>query len=178
VTELLLIGGRSGVGKTTVGFEVSAQLQRADVAHCLVDGDHLGFAYPKPKDDPHGTRLTQANLAALWQNCRALGYTRLIYVNSVCVLPDEQAWISAVVGAQEARSVLLTADDISVAERLGHRELGSELAAHLRRSARTSTRLERSCPPAVTRVPTADVSVQAVAAEVLSLVDWTRSRPA
>ena len=45
--EVLLIAGCSGSGKTSVSFEVSDQLQKADVAHCLVDGDNLDTAYPK-----------------------------------------------------------------------------------------------------------------------------------
>lgn len=52
--EVLLIGGRSGVGKTSVAFEVSELLQGADVAHCLIDGDNLDAAYPTTPDDPHG----------------------------------------------------------------------------------------------------------------------------
>jgi adenylate kinase family enzyme len=35
--EALLIGGRSGVGKTTVGWEISAQLQVLRIAHCLIE---------------------------------------------------------------------------------------------------------------------------------------------
>jgi ABC-type dipeptide/oligopeptide/nickel transport system ATPase subunit len=50
--EALLIGGRSGVGKSTVGWEVSAQLQDRSVAHCLIEGDFLDQAYPPPEGDP------------------------------------------------------------------------------------------------------------------------------
>ena len=87
--EVLLIAGRSGSGKTSVSFEVSDQLQKADVAHCLVDGDNLDTAYPKPAADPHGIRLTEANLTALWRNYTAVGQHRLIYVNTVSVLEYE-----------------------------------------------------------------------------------------
>ncbi len=34
--EVLLIAGRSGVGKSTVAWEVSAVLRAAGAAHCLV----------------------------------------------------------------------------------------------------------------------------------------------
>ena len=37
--EVLLIGGRSGVGKSTLGWEVSRQLQEAGAAHCHIEGD-------------------------------------------------------------------------------------------------------------------------------------------
>ena len=59
--EVLLLAGRSGSGKTSVSFEVSDQLQKADVAHCLVDGDNLDTAYPKPA---HGH-------VPSWPSCRS-----------------------------------------------------------------------------------------------------------
>ena len=44
---------------------MSDRLQAAGVAHCLIDGDNLDAAYPKPQGDPTGKGLTEANLAAL-----------------------------------------------------------------------------------------------------------------
>ena len=44
--EALLIGGRSGVGKSTVAWEASAQLQECSVAHCFIEGDFLDQAFP------------------------------------------------------------------------------------------------------------------------------------
>ena len=40
--EVLLIGGRSGAGKTTVGWEVAARLRAAAVPHAIVEGDFMG----------------------------------------------------------------------------------------------------------------------------------------
>ena len=37
--EVLLIGGRAGVGKSTVGWEISDRLRHAEVAHALIEGD-------------------------------------------------------------------------------------------------------------------------------------------
>jgi molybdopterin-guanine dinucleotide biosynthesis protein len=83
--EVLLIAGRSGSGKTSVSYEVSDQLHAAGVAHCLVDGDNLDTAYPKPAGDAHGIGLTEANLTALWHNYSAIGQRHLVYVNTVSV---------------------------------------------------------------------------------------------
>lgn len=125
----LLIGGRSGVGKTTVSYEVSEILRHHDVEHVLVDGDNLDAAHPKPR----GSDLTEANLAALWRNYRALGHQRLIYVNTVSVL--EEAMIRRALGERMSLSdILLTADDATVGRRLGQREIGSALDIHLERS--------------------------------------------
>jgi len=77
----LLIGGRSGVGKTSVGFEIHAQLEAAGVSHAVIDGDFLDMAYPPPWEH----KLAERNLAVLWANYRTVGYRRLIYTqNDVC----------------------------------------------------------------------------------------------
>lgn len=68
--EALLIGGRAGVGKTTVGWEVSAQLQVLRIAHCLIEGDNLDRAFPAPADDPARTKMTEANLRSRRGNHR------------------------------------------------------------------------------------------------------------
>jgi N-acetyltransferase len=47
-TELLLLGGRSGVGKSTVAGELHHLLAQADVKHALIEGDSLDLAYPAP----------------------------------------------------------------------------------------------------------------------------------
>lgn len=54
-TEVIFIGGRSGVGKSSVDAEVSQILARADIRHAFIEGDNLDQAYPV--DD--GVRLTQ-----------------------------------------------------------------------------------------------------------------------
>jgi adenylylsulfate kinase-like enzyme len=55
-TAALLIGGRCGVGKATVGLEVSARLQAAEVAHALVNGNYLDHVHPAPRAIRRGRR--------------------------------------------------------------------------------------------------------------------------
>lgn len=71
-SEVAFIGGSSGVGKTSVGFEMHAQLRANDVAHCVIDGDFLDLAHPTPWE--HG--LAERNRSAMWANYQALGYNR------------------------------------------------------------------------------------------------------
>src|ERR1017187_7381915 len=107
--EVLLIAGRSGSGKTSVSYEVCDQLQAANVAHWLADGDNLGHTvYPKPAGGPPGIGLTEANLTALWHNYTAIGRHRVIYVNTVSVLEYEMV-IRSLGGAARAIRVILTA---------------------------------------------------------------------
>lgn len=154
-----------------MGWEVSAQLQAAEVAHCLVEGDNLDQAFPAPRDDPHRSRMTEANLAAIWGNYAALGYRRLIYTNTVSVLePDLIA--RAMGGAPRIVGVLLTADDATARRRLGGREIGSQLDAHVSRSTRMARHLQDTAPPSVVRVPTGGRAVADIARDVIVVTGW------
>lgn len=170
--QVLLLGGRSGAGKTSVAHEVSARYQQTGVAHCLVDGDNLDAAYPKPHDDQHGSGLTEANLRAVWATYSAAGYRRLLYVNTVSVL--ERAMIARAVGGTTCcRGVLLTATDSTARQRLTGREIGTELDVHLERSTRMADHLDRYVQEWVLRVPTDGRSVSDIAREVMCSTGWS-----
>jgi energy-coupling factor transporter ATP-binding protein EcfA2 len=171
--EVLLVGGRSGAGKTTVAYAVSALLRERGVAHCHVEGDNLSAAYPKPDSDPRGSLLTEANLSALWRNYAALGYGRLVYVNTVSVLESTMV-VRALGGAARVVGVLLTAEDGEVERRLGTRERGPELAAHLERSRRAADMLSEQSPAGTHVVPTDARTPEAVAEQVVRLSGWAR----
>ncbi|HYQ77424.1 adenylyl-sulfate kinase [Cellulomonas sp.] len=169
--EVLLVAGRSGSGKSSVAFELSARWQRSGLAHCLVDGDNLDAAYPKPPSDPRGTALTEANLRAVWGVYAAAGYRRVVYVNTVSVLERELV-TRALGGRARVSGVLLTASAPTIRERLGAREVGSELRAHLDRSAAAAELLDRAAGPWVTRVATDGRTVADLAATVAAASGW------
>ncbi len=165
--EVLLIAGRSGVGKTTVSYEVSECLRVHDIPHALVDGDNLDAVYP-PVDGP---ALTERNLAAIWKNYRLLGHDRLIYVNTVSVLED--AMIRRAIDEDVRISgVLLQSTDAAALERLARREIGTTLDVHLERSAAASALLEADAPAWVHRVPTDGRTVRQIAVSILHLTEW------
>lgn len=83
MTEVLLIGGRSGAGKTSVAVELHSLLAARSVRHALIEGDTLDLAWPWPPD------LAYENLAAIWSNYASRGYSRLIYTNTNSVLDSE-----------------------------------------------------------------------------------------
>jgi len=170
--EALLIGGRSGAGKTSVGYEVSVQLDAAGVAHCHVEGDNMAAVFPPPPGDPYRSKLTEANLAAIWRNNAALGYRRLIYTNTVSVLEPDMI-VRAMGGAARIIGVLLTAHDTTARRRLAAREIGSQLDTHVARSAVMARRLEAAAPPWVVRVPTDGRSVSDIAREVIAATAWS-----
>jgi predicted kinase len=170
--SLLLIGGRSGVGKSSVGWEASAQLQAAGVAHCFIEGDFLDQAYPAPAGDPNRTELTRSNLTALWRNYAELGYRRLIYTNTVSVLERELV-ADAMGGDVSVTAVLLTAGDAVANQRLSGRETGSRYEDHVARGEAAAKHLEAAAPAWVVRLATDGRSVVEVARDVVGLTGWT-----
>ena len=173
VPEALLIGGRSGVGKSTVGAEVSAQLNAAGVAHVLVEGDFVGCVNPPPADDPHRSLITERNLTAMWANFAALGHHRLVYTNTASVLSSEDGMFTRALGGRARLvRVLLTASDETARERLSAREIGGELELHITRSAAAATRLAAYAPLGTITVRTDGRRVPDIAREAIAATGW------
>jgi hypothetical protein len=176
--EALLIGGRAGVGKTTVGWEVAARLRAARVPHAIVEGDYLGQVYPPPPEDPGRPGLVERNLTALWANFAELGHRRLIYTNTLSVLPETAGMFERAMGAGvRIVRVLLTASDRTAGDRLTGRELGSELAREVAASAHKARLLDERVPADTIRVPTDARPVPAIAADVLAATGWLPPPP-
>ncbi len=145
-SQVVFIGGRSGVGKSAVAAEMSHQLAGADVQHCLIEGD-LDLAHPTPWEQGHP--LPEMNLAAMWRNYTLFGYRRLIYTNTAAVQEEVMETLVRSMGDQpKATAVLLTATDASALERLRRREVGSDLDAHVERSTAAAARLIPAGSPA------------------------------
>jgi adenylylsulfate kinase-like enzyme len=75
---ILVLCGATGVGKSTVGFEVYRRTLRAGPAAAYVDLDQVGFCRPLPAGDTGGHRMKARNLAAMWHTYRAAGAQCLI----------------------------------------------------------------------------------------------------
>ncbi|RJQ73877.1 hypothetical protein D5S17_24725 [Pseudonocardiaceae bacterium YIM PH 21723] len=168
----MLLAGRSGSGKSTVGYEVSALLEAQQVTHCLLEGDYLDHAWPEPPNS-----LLEANLAAIWRNYTELGYRRLVYTNSACILVPDM-FRRALGAPLRIIPVLLTASDESVLARLSAREIGSGLDSHVRRSAHLARVLESAAPPDTVRIPTDNRPIPEIAHDVVAVTGWPRVSPA
>jgi len=173
--EVLLIGGRAGVGKTTVGWEVSAQLRAAAVSHAIVEGDFMGQVHPAPEGDPDRSQIVETNLTAVWANYRQLGYRRLIYTNTLSVLPSTTGMFERAMGADvRIVRVLLTANHRTVAERLVSREIGSELEETLMSSTYRAGLLAEQVSPDTLRIATDQRRVTEIARDVVAATGWCR----
>ncbi len=167
-THVIFIGGRSGVGKSSVAAEASQILARADIRHAVIEGDNLDQAYPQPWRD--GIDLAEQNLAAMWKNYRAIGYSRLIFTNTVSVM--QITALSAALGVDtRASAILLTATDATAAHRLAQREIGTALEEHIDRSNAAARKLD-AADSTVSRIATDDRSVAEIAHDVLVRAGW------
>ncbi|MFJ2701916.1 AAA family ATPase [Streptomyces sp. NPDC087428] len=172
-SEVLLIGGRAGVGKTTAAWEVSARLREAGTPHTVIDGDFMGQVHPAPENDPHRAQITERNLTAVWSNFADLGHRRLIYTNTVSVLAESAPMFERAMGAGvRIVRILLTASDETTAQRLTGREIGSELEHELRRSARKARLLDEQAPADTVRVATDGRTVVDIAHEIVAATGW------
>ncbi len=109
-SHVLLIGGRSGVGKSTIAAETHRQLSEHGVRHAWIEGDNLDMAFPVPWEQ--GYNLAEANLAVMWSNYRAHGYRRLIYVNPASVFADVIDALTTAMGDDPmVTGVLLSSSD-------------------------------------------------------------------
>jgi ABC-type glutathione transport system ATPase component len=166
-SHLVVLGGRSGVGKTSTAHALHALLRTHDVRHAVVEGDYLDLAWPPPWE--HGLDLR--NLAAVWANYRTLGYRRLVYTNTVSVLAAE-ALAAAMGDSPVVTAVLLTGPDDVVDARLATRESGEELRAHRERSAAAARRLDAEAPAGTHRLATEGLTPEQLAVRVRALAGW------
>jgi ABC-type glutathione transport system ATPase component len=170
-SELLVIGGRSGVGKSTAALALHELLAADGLQHAVIEGDYLDLAEPAPHLAHPLARLAERNLAAMWANYSELGYRRLVLTNTVAVL--FAADLAAAMGDDpRVVSVLLRANDATTRARLGGRNTERDLAASVAASTLSGARLDADAPTAVHRLDTDGLLPQDIATRLRALTGW------
>ncbi|MEZ7125082.1 hypothetical protein ACBR40_07075 [Nonomuraea sp. AD125B] len=78
---VLWLSGPTGVGKSSVGWEVFTQLSRGGVKAAFVDADQISLCHPLPEGVTH--RLRARNLAAMWPHFQQEGMQCLVLAGFV-----------------------------------------------------------------------------------------------
>ena len=97
--RVLLLCGPTGVGKSTIGFQLYLRSLRAGLTAGYIDLDQIGFLTPTSDDDPHRHRVKARNLAAIWRNYQAEGATHLVVTGPVESQAALQIYLAALPGA-------------------------------------------------------------------------------
>ena len=174
--EVLLITGPAGIGKSTLCWEIGAQLAAARVPHAIIETDELDRVFPRPTPEqlaalrPGTSDVSALNLAAMWETYRALGHTRLVM--SGVMLDFDCRWITSAIHDARITAVRLVGSQTTLMRRLDQREIGSGRDAQARRSLRQLKRISDETPGAAIIVPTDDRTPAELARIVLKAAGW------
>lgn len=176
-TQILLLTGPAGVGKSTLAWETQHQLSEAGIAHAIIETDELDRVFPKPTGEqlerfrPGLRDVSAANLEAIWSTYRALGHTRLIMSGVMVHLAFDRAWILDAIPDARITVVRLTTSEETLVGRLRGREVGSGAEAQIARSLRQKRRMDAQADDALA-VPSDGRTVAELAITVLQAVGW------
>lgn len=82
-TQVILITGPCGAGKTSTMWKLGEILAGRDIPHAVIDVDYVRNFHPAPDDDPFNSRLAMQNIAAMAENFRRAGARCLILAEVV-----------------------------------------------------------------------------------------------
>jgi ribose 1,5-bisphosphokinase PhnN len=182
-TQILLITGPAGVGKSTLTWEMATQLGAAEVAHAVIETDELDRIYPRPSGEnlerlwPGTTDISSRNLAAIWSNYRALNHSRLIMSGVMVHVKFDLRWIADAIPEASITVVRLQATESTLRERLDTREIGSGRDDQIRRSLRQAKLMAEQGEAGVLVVPTDGASPKELSTMILKRVGWLNPAP-
>ena len=176
--QLLLITGPAGVGKSTLSWEISAQLAAAHVAHAVIETDELDRVFPRPHADeldriqPGTTDVSSINLAAIWSTYRALGHTRLIMSGVMLHLDFDKRWILCAIPEAQITVVRMLAAEPLLLARLAQREIGPGADEQAQRSLRQARRMANEDAEGIVVLPTDGKGPAELAKIALQKTGW------
>jgi hypothetical protein len=158
-----------GVGKSSVGWEIFTQLNKADVKAGYADADQLGLCYPVPADDPVNHRVKSLNLGAVYRTFRDAGARCFIFSGSVSSEDEVRMYRDQIAGAALTLCLLRAGPDV-IRERFLRRGWSSPRVGE---AIREAAELEHATF-ADLRVDTGGLSVEEVARMVrVRAGDWS-----
>jgi gluconate kinase len=170
-SEVVLICGPAGVGKSSAAIEVSERLEREGVAHALIDTDELDRIFPVPQDL---ARVTERNLAFMWRGFHERGIRRLILVGVVLDRASELSWIRRAVPDARLTIIRLVASEATLVDRIRRREIGSGFEAQLQRTRKQLLALEQDPATEASILATDGATIGGIAERIIDRSGWLR----
>jgi predicted ABC-type ATPase len=115
--------GPSGVGKSSVGWELYCQVIASGIKAAYVDMDQISFARPAPSDDPENDALKARDLAVMWPKYRAAG-ARCLLTSGIVLDPNVITMTAAAVSGTRLIVCRLRARPDMIRERVFRRGRG------------------------------------------------------
>jgi hypothetical protein len=181
MTHILLITGAAGVGKSTLCWEIGAQLAADSIPHAIIESDELDRVFPKPDAGAlaslwsGASDVSEVSLRALWSTYRTLGHTRLIMSGVMMHVAFDKRWIVAAIPDADITVVRLVASDATLIERLDKREIGSGRDEQIARTLRQAKRIAGEAANKAIIVLTDGKRPAELAADVIARVPWLRA---
>ena len=172
-TEVLVLNGSPGSGKTTLANAIAEQLREWNVFHAVIDLDELARVGPEPDGSPEfDISLKWRNLGAMWPNYSVLLNLKVII--SVCI--DSQRDFEELHKAAPARKLTiceLVADELVLKERVIAREPDEYWRSRLRRLVDRHLGKDPTDRVGDFRVRTDDKSIDEATREIIVRLGWS-----
>ena len=170
-TEVLVLNGSPGSGKTTLANAIAERLREMDTPHAVIDVDELARVYPES-----GTSLGWKNLRAMWPNYAA--FPNLKVILPVCI--DSKRDLDELRNAAPSskfRICELVASESVLKDRVTKREPNDYWQSKLRGLVEKHLGKDITRKFADFRVRTDDKSIGAAVEEILRQLGWHPVEP-
>ena len=121
-TEVVVLTGSMGAGKSTVLAEMSDVLTQHHIVHAAIDVDSLAIVN---MPDAERLQLERQNLRCVCKNCLNAGITRFIVALAVETI-EQLTFLQQILGPMDLRVCRLRAPTATMEKRVQAREVGMQ----------------------------------------------------
>ena len=168
-TEVLILHGSPGSGKTTLSGAVGEQLRQADVPHAVIEPEQLSLIHPN-----QGRAFAHKNLKAIWPNFTAVPNLNVVIPTVIADADDYQSLTDAVHNSKIMICELMAPKAILM-DRVTAREPNAYWQDRLRNWVNIYSQRDASLKYGDFEVSTHNKTIEEAAKEVIEKAGWSKS---